>query len=281
MTVRRLKSAALLPALCVAVCFAQAASAQTTTTPALKFDEFGDELPTSVAARLDNFANALQEQPVARGFIIVYRSHRDLPGISSRHLIWMRRYLINSRGLPAERVVGVDGGEADCLAHEFWIVQPGAAPKPRDDAYPRGLDDSESARKFDEYHYTIPQDQFESYGAEFEGGLEGFAEALRKEPRAQGYLIAYDGYRIDRQEEEDERGRKKTTRRTVTDPPGTALRELRESRAALVKRYGVAAARVKTMRGGYRKWRRLELWIVPPGEHAPVPTPNAFPKDRR
>jgi hypothetical protein len=279
-TVRRQKSGALLLAACVAVCFVQAARAQTGPPAALKFDDFGDVYPTDAAARLDNFANALQERPATRGFIIVYRSHRDLPGLSSRHLNWMRRYLIKSRGLPAERVVGVDGGEASCLAHEFWIVQPGAAPKPRDDAYARSLDDNDSARKFDEYYYSTPN-ELDSYSTEYESGVEGFAEALRKEPRAQAYMIAYEGYRVEREEEEGGRGRKKTTRRVVIDPPGTALRELRQGRDALVKGHGIAAARVKLVRGGYRKWRQLELWIVPPGEHAPVPTPNAFPKGRR
>lgn len=281
LTAGRPKAAALLFAACVAICFAQAARAQSDTPPALKFDEFGDELPTSVAARLDNFANALQERPGTRGFIIVYRSHRDLPGISGRHMNWMRDYLINSRGLPPERVVGVDGGDASCLVHEFWIVQPGATPKPRDDAYPRHLHDTDAARKFDEYLFTVPEDEIVSYSTDYEAGLEGFAGALRKEPRSRAYLIAYEWYRVERSEEEDGRGRKRTSRRVYIDPPGTALRALRLYKAELVKKHGIAASRVRLLHGGHRKWRRMELWIVPPGEHAPVPTPNAFPKGRR
>lgn len=277
----RPRPGALLFAACAAVCLAQAARAQTELPPALKFDEFGDELPTSAAARLDNFANMLEEQPAARGFIVVYRSHRDLPGISGRHLSWMRDYLINSRGLPKERVVGVDGGEASCLAHELWIVQPGATPKRRDKAYPRELDDPGAARKFDEYLFTVPEDEVISYSTDYEAGLEGFADALRREPRARAYLIAYDEYRAERTEEEDARGRKKTSRRVYADKPGTAWRALRLNRAELVKKHGIAARRVRLVHGGHRRWRRLELWIVPPGEHAPVPTPNAFPKGRR
>lgn len=281
LTVRRPKPGALLLAACVAVGFVQAARAQSDTPPALKFDDFGDVYPTDAAARLDNFANALQERPAARGFIVVYRSHRDLPGLSGRHLNWMRRYLIVSRGLPAERVVGVDGGPSSCLAHEFWIVQPGAIPKRRDDAYPWRLDEAGAARKFDEYLFTVPEDNLVSYSTEFESGLEGFADALRKEPRSLAYLVAYDEYRVERTEEEDARGRKQAGRRVYADKAGTAWRALRGYRAELVKKHGVAARRVRLMRGGHRRWRRLEMWIVPPGEHAPVPTPNAFPKGRR
>jgi hypothetical protein len=277
--------AALLLALCLHACPLGAARAQTpqpqTTEPAaLKFDDFGDVYPTDAAARLDNFANALQERPAARGFIIVYRSHRDLPGLNNRHLSWMRNYLINSRSLPAERVVGVDGGEASCIAHEFWIVQPGATPKPREDAYPRGLKDADMARKFDEYHFTIDADQLVSYPGEFQGGLEGFAAALRKEPRALGYVIAYDGY-VRTTEEEGEGRRRRTYRYVKIDPPGTAWKELRETRATLARRHGIAASRIRLVRGGYRRWRAIEFWIVPRGADAPVPTPNVFPRVRR
>ncbi|HMG73395.1 MAG TPA: hypothetical protein VK582_07835 [Pyrinomonadaceae bacterium] len=49
----------------------------------------------------------------------------------------------------------------------------------------------------------------------------------------------------------------------------------------LAKVYGIAPERVRLIDGGYRKWRTIELWIVPRGEDAPVPTPNSFPPGRR
>jgi hypothetical protein len=280
MIVKRQRPAAVLVALCIAISFGQAARAQGESPPAFKFDDFGDVYPTDAAARLDNFANALEELPSSRGFIIVYRSRRDLPGLNSRHLDWMRQYLINNRRLPAERIVGVDGGAASCLAHELWIVQPGAAPKPREDSYPRGLRDPGVARKFDEYHFTILADRLESYPGEFQGGLEGFATALRKEPRALGYVIAYDGY-LRRTQEEGEGRRRRIYQHVEIDPPGTAWKELRETRVTLVRRYGIPASRIRLVRGGYRRWRAIEFWIVPPGAEAPVPTPNVFPRRRR
>lgn len=281
MTTRLLKYVAFLLVMCVPACFAPSVVAQTGATPAQKFDEFGDVYPTDAAARLDNFASELMNRPDARGFIIVYRSHRDLPGLSGRHLEWMRRYLIRDRGIPAERVAGVDGGEASCLVHEFWVVPIGATPKPRAEAYSRGFDDAGSARKFDEYHFTIRQDELVSFSTEYENGLESFAQALRKEPHSLAYIIAYEEYRVGRWEGEDEKGAKKTRGRVRIDPPGTAWRELRGKKAELVKQHGITASRVKLVNGGFRKWRSVELWIVPRGEHAPIPTPNAFPKGHR
>ena len=109
-------------------------SAQTEDKTALKFDEFGDILYSDLAARLDNFAVAVQNQPSARGFLIVYRTRRDIAGLSHRLAMRMKNYLVNSRGLEAARLATVDGGIADHLTQELWIVPAGAAPIPRSDA---------------------------------------------------------------------------------------------------------------------------------------------------
>jgi hypothetical protein len=157
----------LLVSTCLILCVAGFAFAQTNVSQATKFDEFGDVYPTDAAARLDNFAIALQQQPTAKGFIVGYRSFRDLPGLSGRRVNWMRSYLVNTRGVEARQVMAIDGGEASCLMHEFWLVPSGTAPSPRADAYSRGFDDLGVARKFDEFGYTIPQDQLVSYSTEF------------------------------------------------------------------------------------------------------------------
>lgn len=270
----------LLSVLYVLLGFSNATLAQTNLPPAQKFDEFGDVYPTDMAARLDNFAVALQSDPGARGFLIVYRSHRDLPGLNGRHVKWMRRHLIYSRGISANRIAAVDGGEASCLSHELWIVPVGATPTPRADAYSRGLDDAGAAQKFDEYYWDAPHELPESFSTEYVDTLEGYAQALRKEPRSLAYIIVYAGYRVVRTEDVDARGRKKTSREVWIDPPGTAARELRERKAMLVKDHAISSSRVRLINGGYRKWRQIELWIVPPGEHAPIATPNAFPQRR-
>ncbi len=260
------------------------ARAQSGETLARKFDEFGDIQLSDLKARLDNFAIELQNNPTVRGFIMVYRSRRDLPGLNGRLLGLMKDYLANTRAIPAEQVITVDGGEASCLAQELWIAPPNTAPNPRADAYPRAFVDTESARKFDEYYYGLAdgynQELYEP--TEFGESMESFAAALRKEPRAQAYIIAYSQYYVERWYQVDTLTNKsKAGRRVYLDQPGTTAKILRDVKAELVNKHSIAANRIKVINGGYRKLRYLELWIVPRGEHPPVSTPNAFPKRRR
>lgn len=267
----------LLRVACLLLCFAHAAAAQDGgALAARKLHEFGDVLPTHMAAILDGFAAELESAPSAHAFIIVYRSHRDLPGLSARRADWMRGHLLRNRNVKADRVVAVDGGTAACLWHELWLVPPGGAPKPRPDAYSRGFADTSVALKFDEYDFTIPEDMAESFSAEYEGGFEGFADALLKQPRSLGYVIAYAGHRTETWDEAQEDGASRTRRHVVTDPRGMTQRELRRARAALVRR-GVPPSRLRLVDGGYRRWRAFSFWVVPRGARPPVPTPNVYP----
>ena len=251
---------------------------QTSNQVARKFDEFGDALMTDIKARADNFAVELQNEPAAKGFIIVYHSRRDLPGISNRYAIRVKDYLVNPRGVEKERVVTVDGGEADCLAYEFWIVPPGTAPKPRYDAYQRNYTDPDAARKIDEYGYAVKNKRRRRDSVDYPTRadlLETFATELRREKRSFAYIVAYAHFSRTLLAVADEDYDVYYERRI--DPPGTAVNELRLEKNALVKIYGVAPSRIRLIDGGYRKWRGLELWIVPRGEHPPIPTPNSFP----
>lgn len=250
------------------------ASAQTENKKAQKFDEFGDILITDIKARLDNFAIQLQNEPLSKGFILVYRSRRDLPGLSYRYAHRMEAYLVSTRGLEKERVVAVDGGEADCLRQELWIVPAGTAPTPRSDAYQRNFVDTDSARKFDELSWGG-----DDSAAVYAGELEAYGAALRAEPHARAYLIAYPGYYIQR-ESYEENGKQRRSSVTYRDPPGTAHKVLTQARRLLLKEFHISPSRIRLMDGGYRKWGTLELWIVPRGEHPPIPTPTSFPRSR-
>ena len=239
--------------------------AQTAPKPeARKFDEFGDILVTDLKTRLDFFAIQIHQEPESRGFVFTYRSRRDLPGLSARLLAPVRAYLIDSRGIPPERLVTIDGGEASCLAYELWIVPKGAAPTARPDAYSRRVVDSTSTWKYDEYYYGLPVGSDE--GVEYFGNsLEGFAEMLRKYPRARGYVITYSLRNpLQRQ-----------------DPPRIA-REMQEHvRTELVRQQRIPPSRIHIVNGGFRQVRQVELWIVGPQGYPPIPTPNAFPGRRR
>lgn len=242
------------------ICSAQGSNVQ----GARKFDEFGDIYVTDIKARLDNFAIQLQQEPGTRGFIIIYRARRDLAGLNDRLAGRMRDYLMNNRGISADRIVTINGGVAYCLTQELWMVPIGAAPTPRSDALTNLFIDTDSAWKFDEYYFPLTEVYDE--GDESAGNsLEAFAEALRNYPKALAYIVAYPQHGAGRR----------------SDPATTSARMLKSMKGDLVSRYNIAASRIRLMNGGYRKQRQIELWIVPRGEHAPIPTPNAFPKKRR
>lgn len=104
------------------------AFAQETSQTSRRIDEFIGEVDyEDLIARLDNFTIALQNQPNAKGHIIVYRSRRDPPSISHRYALLASDYLVKTRGIDRSRLVAVDGGRSGCLTYELWIVPPGAA----------------------------------------------------------------------------------------------------------------------------------------------------------
>jgi hypothetical protein len=272
----------LLFVLCLLLQPAPPVQSQEQAKGARKFDEFGDIAYSDEIARLDNFAIQLQNEPSARGFIIVYRSKRDLPGLSNRYAIWMKNYMVATCGLTKERIVTVDGGEAGCLTHELWIVPVGATPTPRVGAYSNSFVDPDVPLKFDQHYYATAEESPDGTGYEnLEGYLDAFGAALRRHPRSRAYLIAYAQYYIERWDEGDAAGNQKTRRRTRLDLPGTARKLLKAERDYLVKSFGIAPARIKVVDGGYRTMRQVELWLVPPDANAPIPTPNQFPKGRK
>ncbi|HEX8145527.1 MAG TPA: hypothetical protein VF553_23360 [Pyrinomonadaceae bacterium] len=91
---------------------------------ARKFDEFGGINFCDVFARLDNFAIQLQNEPNARGYIIVRgeRGKRNRSYEKQAYASASKNYLVNTRGIDANRVSTVDGGEGDTLSVELWIV---------------------------------------------------------------------------------------------------------------------------------------------------------------
>jgi len=257
--------------------------AQTKIDLARKFDEFGDIQISDLKARLDNFAIQLQNEAATKGFIVVYRTRRDLPGLSNAIALRSKLYLTNSRGVARDKIVTVDGGEADCQVQELWIVPLGSTPTPRTDAYQQYFPDYDSPRKIYEYGFEVPdrhrQPDLWIDGEEETEYLETFARQLKKEPRTTACIIAYAQYNprpglVDYGEYEP-------IRDVRLDPPGVVRRRLNLERNRLTKAYGISAARIRLVIGGYRKRRMVELWIVPRGEHAPIPTPNSFPPRTR
>jgi hypothetical protein len=248
--------------------------------PARKFDEFGDIQYSDLIARLDNFAIQLQQEPDTRGFIVIYRTRRDLPGLSHRLAMRMKEYLFYTRGLGPDRLVTVDGGVAENLVQEFWIALPGTTPQPRSDARIGYLESHDSAWKFDEQGY-LPRAHYPKFGIRFDVEreaeyLETYANAVKQKPGQIACLIAYAQY-TRKPRFVDYAGDYQPRRETRLDPAGTARKHLAQQRKFLINVYGLPASRIKTIDGGYRKSRAIEFWIVPEGEPLPIPTPNAFP----
>jgi hypothetical protein len=93
-----------------------------------KFDEYGNIKRNDEKARLDNFANELQAQPGAQGYILGYGGRRSRAGEAQTRADRAKDYLVNSRGIDAGRLVTVDGGFKEEPSTELWIVPAGATP---------------------------------------------------------------------------------------------------------------------------------------------------------
>jgi hypothetical protein len=262
--------------LLLVVLFPSGLQAQVEQAKAVKFDDFGDIEWSDKAARLDNFAIKLQEASSMKGFIVVYRSRRDLPGLSSRLARQMRNYLVQARGLSEDRIIDIDGGEASYLSQELWLVPLNAAPTPRKDIYQTRFEDIDSAREFDDYSLG-------GMDAEIEGdSLEAFSDAVRRSPRARAYVIVYPLYYVQVWESTDtETNKTKRERQVYQDTIRETNKLMGEINKILVSEYKLSPSRVTVVNGGYRRWRAVELWILPGGEHPPIATPNSFPKSRR
>lgn len=258
------------------------AQAQDRAGAARKFDEFGDIQYSDKIARLDNFAIQLQNEPGTRGFIIVYRSRRDLPGLSNRLALWMKNYMMLTRGLAKDRIVTVDGGQALCLTQELWIVPVGATPAIRAGAYENAFVNPDVPLKFDEHYYASAEEDSDGNGLEnLESYLDAFGAALRQHPRSSACIIAYAQYYVERGYVGDAEGNQSSYKRVHPDSKGVVWKILKAERDYLVKNFGISPSRIRTIDGGYRYFRQVELWMVPPGASAPIPTPNQFPKRRR
>lgn len=78
-------------------------------------------------ARLDNFAVQLQNDPNAKGHIIVFGGNS---ADKQKRIKRAYDYLVNSRGVSADRLITKDGGAREQATTELWIVPLGATDCP-------------------------------------------------------------------------------------------------------------------------------------------------------
>jgi len=135
---------------------------------------------------------------------------------------------------------------APCLSQELWVVPPGSAPKPREDAYDNRL--KATPYKFDEHYYQSGKsdpDEISYWRAPPEnliGYLETFGETLLKNPKLVAYLVAF--------------------RDAAKDHPNVTKRILQTERNFLIKEFRINPSRIKIIDGGPGERRTVELWIA-------------------
>jgi len=94
------------------------------------FDEFGDIRCEDEMARLDNFAIQLLQEPQSEGVIIFYggktfRGRLPKRGEAEARAARLKPYLVQRRGIPANRIVVINGGYTPEWHVRFSIVPPG------------------------------------------------------------------------------------------------------------------------------------------------------------
>ena len=93
-----------------------------------KIDEYGNIKYEDEKARLDNFGIEVQNWPEAVGYIVGYGGRRSRRGEASRRIERAKRYLVTVRGIPAARLVTIDGGYREELTVELRIRPKAFAP---------------------------------------------------------------------------------------------------------------------------------------------------------
>lgn len=91
-------------------------------------DEYGDLTFGDEKARLDNLVAEMQNNPAAQGYIIAYGGRRGRASEARRRADRAKEYIVNQRGIEADRIVIIDGGFREEMTIVLYIVPAGAVP---------------------------------------------------------------------------------------------------------------------------------------------------------
>src|SRR5678815_200374 len=91
-----------------------------------KFDEFPAIAYNDEKARLDNYAIELQNDPTSTAYVIVYPGQRGRPCEVQKQTTRIVDYMVNSRGINAQRIVTLVGPAREELMVELWLCPQGA-----------------------------------------------------------------------------------------------------------------------------------------------------------
>ncbi len=103
-----------------------------------KWDDYPNITIGDEKARLDNFHHTLNEEPELVAYVLVYGGRGGRRDEAQRRADRAVDYLVNARGLGADRVRAVDGGLRESLAVELWVsTRGGPAPVPAPTVVPK------------------------------------------------------------------------------------------------------------------------------------------------
>lgn len=177
-------------------------------------------------------------------------AYGPLPGSARRHAERVKNYWVNAHGLNPARVVTIDGGYRAERSVELWVV-PGGAQEPVPSPSGSFERASDAAWKYDEY--SLEGWWFASDYEKEPERLNGFAAALKSNPRARGYIVVHRGT-IDCE----------TCLRV-----GTEMKFAQQQREYLVRTHRIAPSRISLVRGRQTGGGRIQLWVVPSGASLP------------
>lgn len=92
-----------------------------------KIDEFGNIPLKEEQERLNHLAHLLQELPDTQGYLIAYAGRRARADEARSWAERAKNYLVNERGIEAERITTMDGGHREEFTVELYFVPRGAA----------------------------------------------------------------------------------------------------------------------------------------------------------
>lgn len=239
-------------------------SAQSRKGPprATKFDQFDQVGHCDVGARLDNFTIQLQNQSSAKGAIVTYAPEGEGPGTGKQVLEVIKDYLVNTRGLAADRIETIYGGRNSNFyqSHtELWVV-PQGAPLPKTVKHSSPVDSYQGLYldqvRHDDFLFEFPEEMGPGIGNSTDAS---FADMLHQQKNAVAYIVVYDGEDL---------------------TPG-AWRRLGQREIDKFKEFNVDASRFRLILGGHKSLTYIQHWIFPsdaPPPMADVGTERPFAK---
>jgi hypothetical protein len=105
--------------LTIALCLLVSCSAL--ADDARKFDEYGNLPFSDEIARLDNLAIQLQHEPGMIAWYVVYSGRKICVGEARLRALRAKKYLVQKRGIKADRIRWMDGGYREDLGVDLWV----------------------------------------------------------------------------------------------------------------------------------------------------------------